>query len=223
MAAKTEERIINIQPIVRHKFSVRIVGDSPLITHQWSEKAKKQIRDTKSGAPKVKRREPCNPIEEGMRAAYWLTPMPEEFTEEAFAKAIAEGARFGVKAISFKLAGNSSAYRQGWVKNQMALRQAYSIEADENDLVEIHAQDVSIREDNVTVGMGSADLRYRPMFSEWYVDLVVSYSESGQVTLDDILSVLDAGGDVGVGEWRPEKDGAYGRFHIDRSSVTLLG
>ncbi len=223
MATKADERIIQIQPVIRSRFTVRVVGDTPLITHQWSEKAKKQMRDTKGGAPKVKKREPCNPTEEGMRAAYWLTPMPEEFTEEAFAKAVADGARFGVKATSFKLAGNASAYRQGWVKNQMALRLAYFIEADENGLVEIHAEDVTIREDSVTVGMGSADLRYRPMFSNWWVDLTVTYSKSGQMTLEDILTVLDAGGDVGGGEWRPEKDGIFGRYHSVRDSVQIIG
>ena len=39
MAKKTTE-IIEIQPIKLQKVNVRIVGDTPLIMHAWSEKAK---------------------------------------------------------------------------------------------------------------------------------------------------------------------------------------
>ena len=75
-----------------------------------------------------------------------------------------------------------------------------------------------MREDMVKVGMGTADLRYRPMFEEWYCDMVLEYNASGEMKLNDILSCIEAGGYVcGIGEWRPEKDGQFGRFHIEKS------
>ena len=76
-----------------------------------------------------------------------------------------------------------------------------------------------IREDMVRVQM-SSDLRYRPIFDPWYMDMILEYNEYGAYSLDEIFSFIQAGGyGVGIGEWRPEKScGTYGRFHIDIDS-----
>ena len=63
--------------------------------------------------------------------------------------------------------------------------------------------------------MGTADLRYRGEFRNWSAILKIQYNASGDISLDAIMNALNAGGfTCGVGEWRPEKDGNYGRFHI---------
>ena len=73
-----------------------------------------------------------------------------------------------------------------------------------------------MREDMVRVGMGSADLRYRGEFKNWYMDMSLEFNASGDVTLDQIINVINAGGyTVGLGEWRPEKDGTFGKVHIE--------
>lgn len=62
--------------------------------------------------------------------------------------------------------------------------------------------------------MGTADLRYRPEFSEWHAKLLVRYN-ANVLSESQILNLLNvAGFAVGVGEWRPEKDGQYGMFHV---------
>ena len=43
MATKKNEEIIEIKPVEIKSVKLRIVGDSPLITHAWSAKAKRQI------------------------------------------------------------------------------------------------------------------------------------------------------------------------------------
>lgn len=71
-----------------------------------------------------------------------------------------------------------------------------------------------MREDMVRVGMGTADLRYRPEFSEWRTKILVRYN-TNVLSEAQILNLLNvAGFAVGVGEWRPEKDGQYGMFHV---------
>lgn len=42
MAAKKTVETITIKPIVRLRTKIRIVGDTPLITHAWSEKIRRE-------------------------------------------------------------------------------------------------------------------------------------------------------------------------------------
>lgn len=224
---KSEEVAIRKVELINAK--IRIVGDTPLIVHAWSEKAKREMLDTQSGKNKTKKK-PCKmPFDDFARALYWITPMPTEtikdpcngedreiITEELFDQALQDGAKFGFPANSFKIAGNSAAYRMGWVKNQMALRGAYFITSEFGELAEIKGDAPMLREDTVRVGMGSSDLRYRPIFENWYCDLTLTIDKGYGMTLDDIVNVINAGGSgVGIGEWRPEKDGIFGRYHVE--------
>lgn len=228
MAAKKVEEIA-IRKMETVTAKIRIVGDSPLIVHAWSEKAKREMLDTQTGKNKTKKK-PCKlPFDDFARALYWITPMPTEtikdpcngeqrdvVTEELFDKAVDEGAKFGFPANSFKMAGNSAAYRMGWVKNQMQLRGAYFISSEYGELAEIKGDVPMLREDTVRVGMGSSDLRYRPIFENWYCDLTLTIDKGYGLSLDDIVNVIQAGGSgVGIGEWRPEKDGIFGRYHVE--------
>lgn len=229
MATKKASESIEIKPLNLKHVKIRIVGDSPLITHAWDEKAKRQMLDTQTGEGKTKKKLCRMPFDDFARALYWLTPMPFEtiidpvaqeprdvVTEELFDKALSEGARFGFPADSVKIAGNAAAYRLGWVKNQMALRGAYFINADDGSAyLEIKGDPPMMREDMVRVQM-STDLRYRPHFEDWYMDATLEYNASGQMKISDIINVLNAGGYCcGLGEWRPEKDGRFGRFHVE--------
>lgn len=208
---------------------IRIVGDTPLIVHAWSEKAKREMLDKQSGKSKTQKKWTKIPFDDFAHALYWITPMPTEsildesrgemrevVTEELFDQAIKDGAKFGFPANSFKIAGNAAAYRMNWVKNQMALRGAYFITSEHGELAEIKGDKPLCREDTVTVGNGSSDLRYRPIFENWHCDLTLEIDTGYGMTMNDIVNVINAGGSgVGIGEWRPEKDGIYGRYHVE--------
>ena len=212
--AKTIETI-EIKPIEIRKTTIRIVGDTPLIMHAWSEKAKREILDKQMKKTKSSARDAKNPVEDFIRSMYWLTPMPEEMTQDGFEEAIEKGARFGFPVTGFKQAAISAAYRMGWAKDKVSMRGAFFIDGDENQMLEIHSDTPVIREDMVKVGMGTADIRFRGEFRNWYADLTISYNANGQYTLEQIVNIINAGGYVcGVGEWRPERDGQYGMFHV---------
>lgn len=212
--AKTIETI-EIKPIEIKKTTIRIVGDTPLIMHAWSEKAKREILDKQMKKTKSSARDAKNPVEDFIRSMYWLTPMPEEMSQEGFEEAIEKGARFGFPVTGFKQAAISAAYRMGWAKDKVSMRGAFFIDGDENQMLEIHSDTPVIREDMVKVGMGTADIRFRGEFRNWYADLTISYNANGQYTLEQIVNIINAGGYVcGVGEWRPERDGQYGMFHV---------
>lgn len=241
MATKATE-LVEIKPIIMDSVKVHITGDSPLIMHAWSAKAKRQILEKELGATKTKAREVKNPLEDFCASMYWLTPMPEQFDEESVAKAL-DGARFGFPVTAFKQAAINAAYRMGWSKDKASLRGVFYIEPDaegyyggdlkvnyakrtvevvpnaylRGQMVEIKSDTPIMREDMVVVGGASraADIRYRGEFSNWSADLTIRYNRNGQYSLEQIINILNAGGIVnGVGEWRIEKDGQNGSFHV---------
>ena len=216
MAKKNEAAIIEIKPINIVTTTVRIAGDTPLIMHRWSEKAKrmileKQMKKTKSSAKEAK-----NPVEDFIESIYWMEGTPSEYTEEAFDEACRNGARFGFPVTAIKQATISSAYRNGITKDMASLRGAFFIAGEGPELLaEVKGCAPTMREDMVRVGMGVADIRFRGEFANWYMDLQVSYNANGAYTLDQIINLINVGGfSCGIGEWRPEKDGNYGMYHV---------
>lgn len=220
--AKKDAEIIEIRPIAIKKATIRIVGDTPLIMHAWSEKAKRMMLEAQTGKSKGKKKDIKRPADDFIQFMYWTSHRPEysdsasdEECMDAFYKAIEAGATFGFPVTAIKQATTASAYRLGWTKNQTGLRGAFFISGDEDGLVQIHSDPPVIREDMVKVGMGTADIRYRGQFNNWWADLEISYIDGGSFSLENIVNAINAGGFVcGIGEWRPEKDGQFGQYHV---------
>lgn len=193
-----------IPPIETKTFSVKLVGDSSLITHKWSEKAKKemlkkQMKQASTG------KEAKDPWDDYCDSMYWLTKKPEKPTEEDIANA-----RFGFPATAFKACAIDAGYQQGIIPKKTTARGAFHILG---EFVEIEGQP-QIREDMVRIGMGTADIRYRGEFPEWSVILTIRYNPRA-MSAEQIINLLNFGGfSNGVGEWRPEKDGDHGTFHV---------
>ncbi len=225
MAVKNSNAALpEIKPIEMVDIPLHVVGDSPLIVHAWSEKAKRMMLDAQMGKKAGTKKEPKNPTEDFIRSLYWLTPAPTEYTMESFNAAIAQGARFGFPITALKQSAISAAYRMGWVKDKASLRGAFFLDANgpdgqNADLFEIKGSAPVSREDMVRIGMGTADIRYRGQFDPWHADIILRYNKNGQYNLENLLNILNAGGAVcGIGEWRPEKDGRFGMYHIETVS-----
>lgn len=228
MTKKAESQsIITIKPIKLQKARITLVGDTPLIIHSWSEKAKKEMLAAQQKTKKDKKAMDIrDPFAEFMDACYWITPEPEEKTPEAFEKAIAEGAKFGFKTIAVKLAALSACYRAGIIPNQTGMKSCFYINAVDGvyhetgeELAVIRSDDPPIcREDMVRIGgmNKTADLRYRPAFKNWKIDLMVTLIDVGTFTMESIINAINLGGYMnGIGEWRMERDGDFGRFHVE--------
>lgn len=167
-----------------------LVGTSPLICHKWSEKAKKEMLD-KQMKKATKGKEAKDP-ERDYRDSLYEHP---------------DGG-YGFPAIAFKAA----MVRAGtYLDLKMTfLRGAFHVPA---ELVPITGEP-RMREDMVRVGMGVADIRYRGEFLPWGAELPILYN--ARVISDEQLAnlLVTAGFSVGVGEWRPEKDGSYGMWRL---------
>ena len=220
MGKTTDKEVVEIRPIEIRKIPIRIVGDSPLITHAWSEKAKRMMLEAQQKTTKTKAKEIRRPFMDFIESMYWLSEKPTADTDEKLEKMFEEimtsgTGRFGFSVTAVKQAANSAAYRLGWVKNQMELRGSYFLEGGFGDYFEIKYEDLRMREDMVRIGLGSADLRYRAEFSGWYADLVLKYNANSNMTIEQIINCINAGGFAcGIGEWRPEKDGSFGMYHV---------
>lgn len=209
-----EEQRINIQRVSTETMIVPIIGDTPLIMHNFSEKARKQMLDGMQGKKSVK--EPKNPQAEYEAAFYRIADENHPgdrygFPVTGFKKATIGGARFYDKSVSM------TALRQ------FLFFKGVITKADPQPLVEIIGEP-EMREDVVRLGGASRspDLRYRPMFSPWRTTLTVTYVKSS-IDRSSVLSLIEAGGmGVGVGEWRPEKSGEFGKYRIDSDSEVIF-
>lgn len=218
----TKRELVAITPIEEKKVRIRIEGDTPLIMHAWSEKAKREMLEAQQGKKKGKAKDRKNPVNDFVQSMYWLDGKPEMDcnTDEVecqkmFVDAIENGARFGFPVTAFKQAAISAAYRMGWSKDKVSLQGAFFIESDENGMIEVKSDPPTMREDMVKIGMGTADIRYRGEFRNWYVDAIVRYNANGQYDLNSIINMINAGGMYcGVGEWRVEKSGQNGMYHV---------
>jgi hypothetical protein len=182
---------LNPERIDIQRVKVRIVGDSPLITHAWSQKAKQMMLDKqmKKGTQAKEAKDPQRDYEESL---YHL-----------------EGGGYGFPAVGVKACAIRGAKGLGMVMSDT--RAAFHIEG---DLLKIDGEPRP-REDMVRVGMGTADIRYRAEFVKWSIDLPVTFN-ARIISAEQIVAMLDAGGfGTGLGEWRPEKDGQFGRFHVE--------
>lgn len=191
MAARSDTEEIKLAGLSIDRIRLRLVGTSPLIVHKWSEKAKKQMLDKQ-----MKR------ASQGKAAKD-----PEQDYRESLY--IRDDGSYGFPAVAFKAA----AVRAGTYcdMKMVFLRGAFHVEG---DLVHIEGEPEA-REDMVRVGQGTADIRYRPQFPKWATEVAITYN-SRALAAEQIVNLFEiAGFAVGVGEWRPEKDGQFGRFQVE--------
>jgi hypothetical protein len=187
---------------------LRLEGDSPLVCHRFDEKAIKMILDKQMGKA-AKGRDKKAPSEDFFRAFYVMPGTTPVLHDEDPENVWAEG-RFGFPAIGLKAAAVRAATD---VQLKMTdMRRAFHIPT---ELVEIKSEKNPVmRMDMVRVGMGTADVRFRPEFQNWHTDVDIRYNEA-VISIEQIVNLFNlAGFGVGIGEWRPEKEGQWGMFHV---------
>jgi len=205
----------------------KIVGDTPLIVHAWDEKAKRMMLDKQMGKAAKTKHEIKVPVNDFINSLYWLTEKPENGIDDAdaqrnFDEAIAKGAKFGFSIGGIKQSFITGASRGGLDVKMTELRGAFFLEGDTDasdfDFAEIVGPAPVMREDMVKVGGMSktADIRYRGEFKEWEIPLRMRFNKNGKYSAEQLLNCVTVGGFVtGIGEWRPERDGQFGMFHLE--------
>lgn len=196
-------------------FSVWLVGDTPLIVHAWSEKARremleKQVKATRGG------REARDPEADFSSSLYEMG--------ETAGKPIygfpAMGIKNSILSVAHKDRGIPRTTVMGalWIDADMVrARPALAGAVCDMPLVRIFGGDPEMREDMVKIGAGlnkTATLSYRGQFTNWAVRITGRFNSD--VLTPEALAFLiqQAGIESGLGEWRNERRGMFGAFHL---------
>lgn len=183
--------VIELPELRQEQVSITLRGTSPLIVHRFSEKARKQMLDKQTG--KAKAGKEAKDPQADYEASLYRLP----------------NGRCGFPAIAFKAAAVSAANDAGIQK--VLARRAFHITGGE--LVPIKGEP-RMREDVVRLNGMKADIRHRGEFPEWEVTIDVIYNK-GVISLEQLVNLFRiAGFGVGVGEWRPERNGVFGTWEI---------
>lgn len=205
----------------------KIVGDTPLIVHAWDEKAKRMMLEKQMGKAAKTKHEIKVPTNDFINSLYWLTEKPENGISDTeawhnYEAAVNKGAKFGFSIGGIKQSFITGAARGGLDVKMTELRGAFFLEGDTEasnfDFAEIVGPAPVMREDMVKVGGMSktADIRYRGEFRTWEIPLKMRLNKNGKYSMEQLLNCVTMGGFVtGIGEWRPERDGQFGMFHLE--------
>lgn len=206
------EKAIEITRPATERILVPVRGTTPLIMHRFSEKSRRQMLDTMQGrrTPKTAK----DPEADFEASLYYLDRTSEETGRRLL----------GFPVLAFKAATVGAARFYGKEVSMTGLRQTLFFTGEtgsDNMLMAPILGDVEMREDIVRVGQGT-DLRYRGEVSDWSTVLDVLYVTSS-LTRGSVLSLIDAGGmGVGVGEWRPQKNGTSGTYEVDPTRDVIV-
>lgn len=203
MARKLETAPIEI---IRPQISilqVPVIGDSILVSHNWSEKSKKGLREVGTKVVKNKK-DPRDPDAEFEGSLYRSTD-----------------GWCGLPAIAFKnSAVEACRYIEGMT--MVEARGTLFIKSDGSDadgigLARIHGDGPHVREDVVRLPGNKADLRYRGYWRRWAALVTVRFNENviSQSQIANLFAI--AGLHCGVGDGRPTSPQGtmdWGLYHL---------
>jgi hypothetical protein len=196
---KTEEIIVG--GINKKQLRLTLIGTSPLISHRFSERAVDKIL--------------AKQMKTAQKSTGRETKEPERDYKESLY--ILEDGRYGFPISAFK---NSAVDAAPFLENlkKTSMRGSFHI-VDENGggLAVIENAKPRMRKDTVRLGgLGNpADIRFRGEFPiGWKVKLLIAYN-ANSVSPAQLVQLFNAAGfGVGVGDWRPQRDGSSGMFEV---------
>jgi hypothetical protein len=210
-----------LQRIGRAMATMTVTGSAPLIVNKFSAKAMQLMLDKQMG--KAVARQPKAP-EQLFQDALYRMPFDPELDVPGAEDNPDLITRYGFPAVAFKAAiVDAARYFKGSKITMTGLKQQIFVKGLGSDLlVPIMDMDGNyavpvMRQDTVRNATGVADIRFRPQFMPWQATISVVFVPS-QLDLNSVVSLVDASGMGGIGEWRPaskeSKTGQYGTYEV---------
>jgi hypothetical protein len=194
------------------RFRVWIVGDTPLITHAWSHKAKLEMLQKQVKAIKGKGREQRDPQADYVSSLYEMGGQNFGFPVTGVKNCIMSAAH---KDRGIARSGVMSAL---WLDAEMVrTRPAMAGAICDMPLVRVHGSAPEMREDMVKIGSAMskvASLAYRGQFKNWAMRITGRFN-AAILTVEQLTFLINESGLAsGLGEWRNERKGLFGAFHL---------
>lgn len=190
--AEAQKEMVAIPPIDVRRATLTIIGDTSLICHNWTQKAKREILEKQMKKPK-QAKEAKDPESDFLGSLYTLPDAPGYWFKSVAIKSAAVDACTQIDGITKVMARGVFHICGNWVKIKGK---------------------PTMREDMVRIGMGTADIRYRSEFLDWSITFDVRYNARA-ASIEQIVNMVNVGGfSVGIGDWRPERNGNNGMFHV---------
>lgn len=205
VAKKKTEADVKVQEIQIQKLDIRVIrltleGDTPLIVKRFSEKAREAMEKKQVGGLTNPTKALRNPDEEYEACKYKTRDGKDGIPASAIKLAMLTATRSTNKAVS---------------KN--FLSQSVHVLG---DILPIRGDAPFMRKNDIgRVGIGKTPMPiYRPEYTKWEVDVEIKYN-AAIINPSLIVNLLDlAGFGVGLCEWRPEKKGTMGMFHVKQTN-----
>lgn len=205
--AKKQTGPLVLERIAYEVVEIPIVGETELIVHKWSEKAKRMMLDKQMNPGARQKKEAKNPEEDYQSSLYQL-----------------EDGSYGIPAAAFKAAIVGACRLFDGLPMTQAKIAIQVLGEGSQQLVPLTEGEPYMREDMVRLETGVADIRYRGGFPTWKAVLRIKFNSS-LLTLQSLVNLVDAAGQGGVGEWRPSApksaSGSYGTFRVETSEIAL--
>lgn len=183
-----------------NSIAFHIRGETPLICHKFSEKAKQEML-AKQMKKKTTGKAAKDPEADYLGSLYPLS----------------SGKGYGFPAVAFKAAAVRAS--KALDKTMVDMRCAIYVKPQNGDLVEIKGEPEP-REDVVRLQNGVCDIRYRAQFPKWSAKIEFEY-DPNVVGEDELLAIFSrAGKFVGVGDWRSERNGTFGTWTVAKVEVS---
>jgi hypothetical protein len=193
------QETVTLEPIRRAELRIKVIGDTPLLSHKFSDESKQSMVDKqRQKTREIKKRDIGSELDQSI---YWLDKKKRRigFPASAFKKAMVEVAPY-LKNMDKKKAKGS-----------------FFIIGESNDLVPVDYKEQVVNEAVVRLSgpQKIAFVRYRPEFRHWSCELLIRFNES-QISVEQIVALANlAGFHIGIGDWRPQCSGTYGMFKVD--------
>jgi hypothetical protein len=206
--AKQTEQVITIAAPKFKTLTISIAGISPLMQLAFSEKARNMMMEKMAAGStaKGKKVREARDFDEDMRQA-------QHRSVEGWV---------GIPASAFRNACIDACrmvgYKMTYAKMSIFIEADGYDKVDGQPLVQLIAGEPEQTAMSVRNATGVADIRIRPMWREWSVNLRVRFDED-QFSVSDVVNLLTrAGMQVGIGEGRPfskQSNGmGYGMFDV---------
>jgi len=196
-----------IPPQKKLQFEVFIGGEDisggMVVVHQFSEKARAEIRDKQLQHAKPARG-PRIPMDEYVCSKYVdETGLWEGLPCAGFRRAIIDAASYVAGITKVSLRGSVFIKAEGHTLDGLNILPILTASGK-----------ADFREDVVRLPTGSADLRYRSSYTNWGAKLVVVI-DPDIISAEQVHHLIErAGFSVGICEARPQKSGEWGQFKL---------